>query len=159
MVATAVQHTLYTPVTLADFRGSHGVWSTNRHFYLTKQSDEGTGHTAECVVEAPTIAGMGAGTLADFGRARFSSCLASGPGDKVYNWDGVVEPANWKPVLLTMSIDGEVKSPLFSSAQGVSCASVSFCMAWGNRCVEFSWLGQASAAGALPGGPGGGRVC
>jgi hypothetical protein len=88
IAATAVQHELETLVTVQDARRGQVAWKTIRPFYLTQFQHEEAGHTAECIMEAPLIPGIGEAPLAHFGTAHFSYCQASDDAGRVYNFDG-----------------------------------------------------------------------
>ncbi len=105
MTSTAVQHILYTLVTLKDVRNGHVMWTTSRHFYLTQTQHEYAGHTSECIVETPTVNGSFS-LLADFGTLTFNYCQDSNSSGAVYNFNGAEVPRSWQPQYLYLSRSG-----------------------------------------------------
>jgi hypothetical protein len=105
MTSTAVQHLLYTLVTLQDVRHGAVMWTTRRPFYLTQLQHEYAGHTSECIVETPTV-NNSLSLLADFGTVKFNYCQDSDSAGTVYNFNGARVPGNWQPLCLYMSRSG-----------------------------------------------------
>ena len=126
MIATAVQHLLYTLVTLVDVRNGSQVWSSNRHFYFVQFQSRGAGHTAECVEEAYRVNGH-ATVLANFGTVRFSQCQASDGNGSVHNVIGSSQPSDWQSVDLEMDQGGQLvattSSPLTIKYQAPSAGT------------------------------------